>query len=166
MLLCQLPAHRNPPISQGITKLPKGLQKPMGRFIDNHRPRLAFQLLQHVLAFLLIRRQKGLKSKSPRPQSRQRQRRHTGAGSRQHRHRNARLRAHFHQLLARIRDTRHSGIRDQRDIFARPKLLHQLPALIELVVLMIAGHGRMNFKMIQKLDAVAGILRRNHIHLF
>ena len=56
-------------------------------------------------------------------------------------------------------------IGDQRHAFACQHLLHQVLSFFDLVVFMIAGHGRMNVKVIQQLDAVTGILGGDQIGL-
>ena len=164
MLLGQLPADRYLPVSQSFQQLLQRLHQPVGRLIERNRPRLCLQLLQNLAALLFVRRQKGLKGKAPGSQAGKGQRRHTGAGSREGCHRNPRLRAHFHQLFSRIGDARHPRVRDKGDIFSFLKAGRQFAPFFKLIILMIAGHGRVDVKMIQQLDAVARILRRDQIH--
>ena len=45
-------------------------------------------------------------------------------------------------------------------------LLVFIGGVVVFIKFMIAGHGRLDFKPVQQLNAVAGILRRNHIHGF
>lgn len=57
--------------------------------------------------------------------------------------------AHPHQHLPGIRNGRRPRVRDQRDVPPLQQLPHQLLRLLHLIVLMIAGHRRMDIKMVQ-----------------
>ena len=73
--------------------------------------------------------------------------------------------ADAHEVLSRIRDPRRPRIRDQRDVESFAHLIHQLIRFLDLIVLVIARHRRPDLKMIQQLDGISGILRRNQIRL-
>ena len=69
----------------------------------------------------------------------------------------------LYKLLPRIRDPRRPRIRNQCDIESFAHLIHQLIRFLDLIVLVIARHRRPDLKMIQQLDGISGILRRNQI---
>ena len=165
VFLGQFPAECQPPVAKRLQQLPQRFQQMMRRLVYDHRPRLVFQPFQRQFMFFFIRRKKCFEDKSSRRKSRQCQCRHTRACARQACHFDACLVRHLHQLLTRIRNSRCSGIRDQRDICSRQQLLHQLAALVVFVVFVITRHRRMNLKMVQQLNAVSRILRRDQIDL-
>ena len=74
--------------------------------------------------------------------------------------------AHRHQFLSRIRNTRCSCIRDQRNLLSLLHQTDQIMTFIDLVIFMITGHRRRNLKMIQQFDTVSRILRRDQIYFF
>ena len=165
VFLRQLPADGRLSIPQRLVKLRESPQKVVRRLVKHNRARLILKLCKHPLVLLLVRRKKCLKTEPSRRKSRNNQRRNTRHRSRKRGYFNSRLAALAHQLLARIRNTRRPGVRDAGNIHARFQLLHQHTRLLDLIVLMVARHRCMNIKMIQKLNTVPRVLRRNQIHL-
>ena len=137
----------------------------MGRFVKDDRARLLLQLFQNGPKFLfIVKGKKAFKAESPGGESRQGQCCDTGRRSRQRSHCDSCLLTHFDQHLSGIGDRGRSRIRDQGDVLSLLKEADELMPLFHPVIFMIAGHGRMYIKMIQKPDAVSGILRRDQIH--
>ena len=166
MLFRQLPADRQPPVSQRFLKLRKSPHEPVRRLVNNHGPGFFLQLRQHQLPVLFLRRKKSLKAETAGRKSGERQRCNAGAGPGKGSHRHALLLADPHQILPRIGNSRRPCVGDQGDILPFFQFFHKHMGFFDPVVFVIAGHRRMNIEMVQKLDAVSRILRRDQVHLF
>lgn len=135
----------------------------MRRLVDDDRARLIDQLREHCCPLFFLSRQKRLKRKPSGRLPRHRECCDTCRRSRQRRHLNPFLIADAHEVFPRIRDPRRPRIRNQCDVESFAHLIHQLIRFLDLIVLVIARHRRPDLKMIQQLDGISGILRRNQI---
>ena len=102
MLLRQLPADRQPPVSQYLLQLRQGPHQTVRCLVNDQGPAFFLQLCQHLLPIFFLCRQKSLKAETSGRQTRQRQRRNTGTGSRQRSHRLPLFLADPDQILSRI----------------------------------------------------------------
>ena len=148
MLLCQLPAKSHPAVTKYLPELAKSPYKPVRRLIQDNSPRFAGKLFQNRFPLFLISRKKSLESKTPRMQTRQSQCRNTGSRPRQRSHLDTRLITHGSKLLPRIRNTRSTCICDQCNICTWEHFFHENVTFVDLVILMITGHGSFYVKMI------------------
>ena len=139
----------------------------VGSLVEDNGTGLPFQLVQYPLPLFLIRPfrwKKGLKAEAPGRKSGHGQRCDAGRRARKGGHFNPRRSALAHEFLSGIGDSRCSRIRNQSDIHSFSELIHQIDSFLHLIILMVARHRGLYIKMIQKLDAVPGILRRYQIY--
>ena len=167
MLFGKLPADGSPPgFSQNLPQFFQGPKQTVGGLIEHRGAEFLFQLPQNFSPLFFVLGQKGLKGKSPGRQSGKHQPGDTGSRPRHCRHRDPRLQGHSRQLLPRVGDPGHAGVGNQGDFHALPHFFHQFPAFFDFIILVVAGHGSVDLKMVQQLDAVSGILRRDQIRFF
>ena len=135
----------------------------MRGFVQDHCPGFILKSCQCLPAHLRLSGQKSFKHKASCGHSRNDQRADKRCRSGHGKYFDAGLRRHLYYDLPGIGYARRSGVCDQRHRLAPEHTVHQIFPLVVFIVFMIAGHGYMDIKMIQQLDAVPGIFRRDHI---
>ena len=138
----------------------------MRSLVKYERPCIVLYFFKMNFSVFLIRCQKSLKRKTSG--------RHSGRDKRAGKRRRPRQRhnldtlvnAEPYQILARVRDCRHTRVGNKRKIFARFKSFNQHRPLLRLIMLIIACHRHVNIKMIKKFKRIPRILRRNKVNRF
>ena len=166
MLFGELPADCQLPVADAIHQLSNCSDQAVGCFIYYYGSGLIFELIYNNCTLFFIPWQKGFKCKSSGWSARHGKCRDTCRRSRKGCDRNAFLIADSDYILAGVRNARCSGICYKCYVFAFLELCHKLIGLFYLVKLMIACHGCLYVKMIQKLYRVSRVLCRYQIHLF
>ena len=134
-------------------------------FIDHHRTRLPRQLRKYRLPFFFIHRQKRFKCKSSGCLPRRDQCIDRRTRPRHRNHFDSCLIALLRDFLSRIGNSRRSGIRNHCNIHAFQKLAYKHLCFFIFIMFMIASHRRLDVEMIEQLDTVSRVLRRDQIYL-
>ena len=159
MQLCQLPAEADGAVwAKAGKQLPQCCQQSVGRFVEDHGPRLRAQLVQPGLPLLLLRWQEPFKGEAACRQRGDAQGgdRRAGAGDRTDR--DLRLGRQAGQVLSRVRDRRGPGVCHQGAGLPLGDADDNLRPGGSLVVLVIAHQGFMQLQMVQQLPGDTGVL--------
>ena len=138
----------------------------MRRLIHNQRSCIIFQFFQYGCTLFFLLWQKCLEGKAACRQTGQRQCGNAGCCPRKGSHFNALLVADAHQIFTRIGNARCTRIGDQRNIRSLLHFFHQLIGFIHFVVLVVAGQRCFYIKMIQQMNGISGVFRRDQINFF
>ena len=161
-----LPYRGGLPVPGGVQQSLQRVGQPVGRLVEHRCPCLLFEIFQHSRPLFFIHRQKSLKNISSGIHSRKHQSRYAGRGPRSYGHRYALLITPSRHILSRIGNSRHTSVGDKGDVLPRLQLFDKRRAFCFQIMLVIARHGGLYIKVVQKPECVPCVLRGDKIHGF